>query len=451
MEKNKFAGDWLKYLFLSDHISKVLLLVSVAGLGIFVAGGFQATTVGLVSGSLLIVSLLFSLGSYLFIGKFRETCVNNFYDAVRYSGDLPTEYQGRELKRIKVVWKGRRAKSVRFTVSTNSPAVTSSTEWRTVKRAAGECFKFEDKNILTFLDEHSSGVFRFTSVGDAELTNNPAAAITVSKENMYSFAYEALSSSGHTLPLIRNFVADLTANGVVKISALTLQFDQQLSGYDFQRFESAFTRQYQSADSQWVFEWLASDVIIQSVERGSREERIVVATKSLAQLIDSAVSSGLSIYDDGGYLFNTKDIQWGEKPIHVENFTIDFLRSDISRPDRIEDFESLMEQGLKQLFPNSNWKFTWNVDAFRKAVYITKIAEAELVSAPVTQFADDNDTAVSPVVHDIQPMDEPAPVPVLSDTTPAVTVRDVTRSPRSALPVRPTLKNLPPRPPRLDL
>jgi hypothetical protein len=441
MEKNKFAVDWLKFLILSDHISKLLLVVSIGGLVAFGMEGFQATTVGLVSGALLAVSLLFSLGSYLFIGKFREACVKNFYDAVRYSGDLPSEYQGRDLKHIKVVWKGRKAKSVRFTVSTNSPAVTSSTEWRTVKRAASESFKFEDKNILTFLDEHSSGVFRFTSVGDAELTNGPDAAITVSKENMYSFAYEALSSSGHTLPLIRNFDAELTADGRVKINAVTLKFDQQVSDYDIQRFESSYNRQYQNAEAQWVFEWSASDVIIKSVERGSHHERIVAATKSLERLIDSAVSSGLGIYDDGGYLFNSKDIRWGERPIHVENFTIDFLRSDVSRPDRIEDFESLMEQGLKQLFPKSHWKFTWDVDAFKKAVYISKIAEPEHVSAPVNKVSDDLiETTTTPVS---QPFDEqPALAPI---------VRDASRAPRPSLPARPTLKNLPPRPPKLNL
>lgn len=443
MDKNKFGVDWLKYLIVSDHISKLLLLVSVAGLGIFVAGGFQATTMGLVFGCLLIVSLLFSLGSYLFIGKFRETCVNNFYDAVRYSGDLPSEYQGRDLNRIKVVWKGRKAKSVRFAVSTNSPAVTSSSEWRTVKRAASENFKFENKNILTFLDEHSSGVFRFTSVGDAELASNPDAAIAVDKENMYSFAYEALSSIGHTLPLIRNFDAELTPVGSVKVTAVTLQFDQQLSDYDIQRFESAYNRQYQSADSQWVFEWSASNVAIKAVERGSDHERVVTATKSLERLIDSAVSSGLGIYDDGGYLFNPKDIQWGERPIHVENFMIDFLRSDVSRPDRIEDFESLVEQGLKQMFPNSHWKFQWNVDAFKKVVYISKVAMEELANKPVPPFSDGNETIDNLVGPDVQSIDEEAsPTPV---------ARDTPRTPRTTLPTRPTLKNLPPRPPKLNL
>jgi hypothetical protein len=448
MEKNKFAVDWLKFLILSDHISKLLLVVSIGGLVAFGMEGFQATTVGLVSGALLVVSLLFSLGSYLFIGKFREACVKNFYDAVRYSGDLPSEYQGRDLKHIKVVWKGRKAKSVRFTVSTNSPAVTSSTEWRTVKRAASESFKFEDKNILTFLDEHSSGVFRFTSVGDAELTNSPDATITVSKENMYSFAYEALSSSGHTLPLIRNFDAELTADGRVKINAVTLKFDQQVSDYDIQRFESSYNRQYQNAEAQWVFEWSASDVIIKSVERGSNHERIVAATKSLEKLIDSAVSSGLGIYDDGGYLFNSKDIQWGERPIHVENFTIDFLRSDVSRPDRIEDFESLMEQGLKQLFPKSHWQFTWDVDAFKKAVYITKVAEVEYASQSAAVGAVSKETTDDP---DVQSLDAPAPATVVRDADPTVVTRDSASAARSSLPARPSLKNLPPRPPKLNL
>lgn len=436
MDKNKFAAGWLKYLILNDHLSKILLLVSVAGLVFFGMGGFQATMMGLVFGALLAVSLLISLGSYLFIGKFREACLNNFYDAVRYSGDLPTEYQGRDLKRIKVIWKGRKAKSVRLAVSTNSPAVQSSTEWRTVKRAASENFKFEDKNILTFLDEHSSGVFRFTSVGDAELANNPDAAIVISKEDAYSFAYEALSSSGHTLPLIRNFDAGLTTDGRVKIKAVTLQFDQQVSDYDIQRFESAFNRQYQSADTQWVFEWSASNVVIKAVERGSNRERIVVATKSLEKLIDSAVSSGLGIYDDGGYLFHAKDVQWGERPIHVENFTIDFLRSDISRPDRIEDFESLMEQGLKQLFPKSHWKFVWDVDAFRKAVYISKVDEVSYTGQQAPVFSDTNESP------DAQHSDAPAPAKVVRDPAPAA---------RPSLPARPTLKNLPPRPPRLDL
>lgn len=445
MNKNKFALDWLKYLLLSDHLSKILLLASVAGLVFFGLGGFQATTMGLVFGALLAVSLFVSLGSYLFIGKFREACMNNFYDAVRYSGDLPTEYQGRDLKHIKVVWKGRKAKSVRLAVSTNSPAVQSSTEWRTVKRAASENFKFEDKNILTFLDEHSSGVFRFTSVGDAELANNPDAAIAISKEDAYSFAYEALSSSGHTLPLIRNFDAELTTDGRVKIKAVTLQFDQQVSDYDIQRFESAFNRQYQNADTQWVFEWSASNVVIKAVERGSNHERIVVATKSLEKLIDSAVSSGLGIYDDGGYLFHAKDIQWGERPIHVENFTIDFLRSDISRPDRIEDFESLMEQGLKQLFPKSHWKFVWDVDAFRKAVYISKIAEAAYTGQQAPVFSDTNESP------DVRPVTVPAPATVVGEAAPAVQTRDSVPAARPSLPARPTLKNLPPRPPRLDL
>lgn len=445
MDKNKFAAGWLKYLILNDHLSKILLLVSVAGLVFFGMGGFQATTMGLVFGALLIVSLLFSMGSYLFIGKFREACVNNFYDAVRYSGDLPTEYQGRDLKHIKVVWKGRKAKSVRLVVSTNSPAVQSSTEWRTVKRAASENFKFEGKNILTFLDEHSSGVFRFTSVGDAELANNPDAAIAISKENTYSFAYEALSSSGHTLPLIRNFDAELTADGRVKINAVTLQFDQQVSDYDIQRFESAYSRQYQSADAQWVFEWSASNVAIKAVERGSDHERIVVATKSLEKLIDSAVSSGLGIYDDGGYLFHPKDIQWGERPVHVENFSIDFLRSDISRPDRIEDFESLMEQGLKQLFPKSHWKFVWDVDAFRKAVYISKIDEAAYTGQQAPVFSDTNESP------DVRPVTAPAPTTVVREAAPAVQTRDSAPVARPSLPARPTLKNLPPRPTRLDL
>lgn len=448
MNKNKFAADWLKYLIVSDHISKLLLLVSVAGLVFFGMGGFQATTMGMIFGSLLVVSLLVSLGSYLFIGKFREACVKKFYDAVGSSGDLPSEYRGRELKRIKVTWKGRRAESVHLTVSTNSRAVTSRYEWRTVKRAASENFKFVERNVLIFLEDQSSGVFRFISASDAALTNSPEVAIAISKENMYSFAYEALSSSGHTLPSIRNFDAELATDGSVKMNAVTLQFDQQLSSYDVNRFESAFNRQYQNASSQWTFEWSSSNVVITAVERGSSRERIISATKSLEMLIESASSTGLNIYGREGYSFNSKDIQWGERPIHVENFTIDFLRSDISRPDRVERFETLMEQGLKQLFPKSHWKFAWDVDAFKKAVYISKVAEVEYASQSAAVGAVSKETTGSP---DVQPLDAPAPATVARDADPTVATRDSAPAARSPLPARPSLKNLPPRPPKLNL
>lgn len=428
MEKQKFTIGWLKFFFLYDHVSKVLLALSVAGLAFCFVDGFQHPILALSMATLLVITVGVSFFTYLILGRYREACVNKFYDAVRYAGDLPTEYEGRDLKRVKIDWKWRRVRSLKFSVSTNAPAVRSDHEWRTIQRAARESFRFEHKNMLTFLEQHLSGVFVFRSATDEDLANNPEIMLAVSKESMYAFAYESLSSVGASLPMITRFDADDDG-----LKAVDFSFERQLSEYDMQRFTSGFNRKFSQFDVQWVFDWSSSGVMIHAVKRGSEEEQRMVASQSLGRLVESAVRASFVLHDSHEYVFDADGMGWDSAAATVEQFAVDFLQSDVSRPERVEEFEMLMKQGLRQLFPETFWEFLWDVSAYKKLVLIRKIQKSAVHQGPVKIIEE----FVVPIPE------RPAPVVAPRPVAPAAA--------KKVIPARPVLQGLPPRPPKLEL
>lgn len=452
MDNQKFTSGWLKFFILHDHVSKILMALAVAGLTFCIVDKFQHPVIAMSMAALLVISVAMSFFTYLIVGKYREACVSKFYDAVRYAGDLPMEYQGRDLKRIKIDWKWRRVRSLKFSVSTNSPAVQSDHEWRTVQRAARESFQFEHKHMLTFLEKHSAGVFVFRSATDEELASNSNAAVAVVKESMYAFAYETLSSTGHTLPLITRFDVEGNDAGRLSLHTVEIRFDQQVSEYDMQRFESAYNRKFRNVDAQWVFEWAANSVIIRAIAKGSEEEQQVNALHSLERLVEASVSTGFTLYDKSEYLFDADSFVWSQSEMMVSQLSIDFLRSDVSRPENVAEFESLMTQGLKQMFPNTFWEFVWDVNAYKRAVFVRRVSDERIAAASSVKITEDIVVDDSPLEAPLSKPVKPAERKVQPFKAPVRAIPTPQPAPvKRVIPARPTLKNLPPRPPKLDV
>lgn len=448
MDNRKFTMGWLKFLFAYDHVGKVLFFISVVGLAMCTVDKFQHPVISLSMAALFLIAVGVSFFTYLLVGKYREARVNDFYDSIRYAGDLPTEYEGRNLKKIKIDWKWRRVRSLKLSVSTNSPAVQSDHEWRSIQRAARENFRFEEKNLLTFLEGHSSGVFVFRSASDEDVASSPEVSLALAKESMYAFAYDTLSSTGFSLPTITRFDIGMDHAGVSKPKSVEIRFEQQLSDYDMQRFVSGFNRKFHRVDAQWVFDWSASSVSIRALDKGSEEEQRINAVHSMNRLIESAVSTSFTLYDKEDWAFDADGMDWDGAAVRARQFSIDFLQSDVSRPDRIEEFEKLMRQGLQQLFPGTFWEFVWDVSTYRKAVFVRSIVKPALVqpAAPAPVFDEETIVAETFIPDDPDVAVKNSPVSSPAPVAPAIAARV-----KKAIPARPRLQGLPPRPPKLDI
>jgi len=368
MSSKPFLSSWMKYLFKRDTISKALFGLSAVAGGIWYFSGYNPD-IGKVAGIVLIAAVLFSFLFYVTVGRVQEKSEIKFYDAIYTDCDWTAPYKGRDMKRIKVDWFFLWPRSVSVLAESNSRVVTGSSSWRSVKLSVSDSFLHRGEHILTNFTGHRQGKLSFVFLKDTEMEtrSNKEALI---EEGLYEFAYGNLYDYGNVRPKLVSSRIGNDEKGEPVLETARIEFSKQVSNYDRNHFESNFRQRYESPSVVWTFKWEYSSVEITAVPRGSTEERRLQGSKVIASLVSSSVRSAFSLYSNDEYSFNEEMIRWSQDGKKVEAITIDFLQADVSRDQRVEDFEKRIVQGLGKLFKDTAWEFDWNVDAFEQTVTI---------------------------------------------------------------------------------
>lgn len=160
MKDQKLYMQWLAYFIKRDHISKLLLLVTIVS---FVIMGIMSRTPTMlyVSVGLLVVTVLFSFLSFLTMGRYRINRENKFYDAVAFDCGWERSYKGREAKRVIPKWQGLKIESLTLNIDKASYVTTSINKWKTIKMSVLDEFPLKASGLVTIFDNHSQGKLTF--------------------------------------------------------------------------------------------------------------------------------------------------------------------------------------------------------------------------------------------------------------------------------------------------
>lgn len=356
-----FLIGWRTHIFRGDKISLPFIALSIA---LAATWGYLAEDKATIVYPLgmVVLAIVFSFFSYVLLGIPRTSLGNKFYDAIYSECGFSPSYKGREKSRIKILWKGVEAQQVTVRVDTASHVTTSSKAWRNVKMAASDSLGLGKKTYAVDFTEHTQGILNLQVVkeGDADSTR------LLETEFLYSFVYDTLSRHGFPLPKITGLVMDEQNSP----SELSIAIRHTVERYNKSSFEKNFAEKY-DRDFISVFEWSADGVKISRINKGTQEERKFYSEKSLADLVHSSFNSAFLRSDSNAYRFDSKMVRWNDDISRPEEVVIDFGHADISRPEDIEKFEKLFEQGLRQLFRTDYWNFGWNISASEKFLAIT--------------------------------------------------------------------------------
>jgi hypothetical protein len=373
LKSDSFGLKWAKFFLLRDTIGKALLALTAVLVASWVMFAKDNTTFALVAGASLVFTVLFSLIHYVTVGKYKENAEYKFYDAIYNDCDFSPPYKKRDMRPLKVEWKRLRVSKIAINASSNSSVAKSAKEWRTIKLSVEDSFKLAGNNIVAILDNHSAGRIVFVAGTDEQFAPGGEYSSVWFKEGLYAFTYEMLAHYGDPLPRLTVFELDEDGKRQPRLKRVQVEITNTPSSYQKKDYESHFRQRYDSPEHIWTFDWNPSGVTIESVERGSQKDRTIQATKSVADLISSSVSTAFHFYNSRGYLFKPNMVEWSSGGRIATIINIDFLQSDISRPDQIDRFEELMSQGLIQLFRGVQYEYDWNVDAFEKSLTIRVI------------------------------------------------------------------------------
>lgn len=270
------------------------------------------------------------------------------------------------MKQIRVSWKGLRVKAVTIFASSNSQAAKSAKEWRNIKLSIIDSFKLSGNNVIAVLDKHSTGTLEFLVVGDTQHGSTNAYKQIELEERLYAFTYETLFHYGTPLPRLLDIKFEDDNKGSLLLKEFQIKLLNTANNYEKKAFEASFNNRYESDESLWTFDWFSEGVVLRSIDKGSEKDKRIRSTMSIVDLISSSVSTAFHWYSKEGYVFKSSMIEWSNNQTEVSSFTINFLQSDISRPEQVERFEQLISQGLSQLFPLRQHEYLWNITAFEK-------------------------------------------------------------------------------------
>lgn len=320
-----------------------------------------------VSVGLLVVTVLFSFLSFLTMGRYRINRENKFYDAVAFDCGWERSYKGREAKRVIPKWQGLKIESLTLNIDKASYVTTSINKWKTIKMSVLDEFPLKASGLVTIFDNHSQGKLTFQAYDPARETAQDKSLVF--KESLYAYVYEMIGRPGQPLPVLTISLGN-DQDGLY-VDSMHISTSSSVERYTQKTFESNFKRTYHNDDRTYTFTWGQNTVEIKSFERGSDEDRIIQGSKSLIELMGSSINGSFYGSLNKDYILTPEMITWGQDNI-MESLTIDFTHSDISRPDHVEKFEMLANQGLYQLFKHRQWDFAWDISAFEKSVTITK-------------------------------------------------------------------------------
>lgn len=368
MNNEKTSIKWIRYLITRDNVSKLLFSAATFSIIAWFLIGDKNMTFAMVAGSILVFATIYSFLSYITLGQYREKAEQKFYDAIAYSCSFPSRYNGRKIKLIKTSWSFNRLKAITINASLNSQLTKNAKEWQKIEASIHDSFKLAGTTLVPNFEKHSKGQLSFISAKDSQIAPGGELSDTYFASQIQATLY-GLTISRNNLPEIRQ----LTTTPNQTIETLTVDFFYIPIKYERGNIENTIQQQYRTSETVLAMHWENTQFHVQAIHKGTREEKIYQATNSVTDLVHSVMSTSFQRYSKEGYIFNPDKIEWGSTVDKMLTMDIDFLQSDISRTDNIERFETLMTQGLRQLFPQAQYQYNWRVDAFSKIVTIKAI------------------------------------------------------------------------------
>jgi hypothetical protein len=373
MQSESLVSKWLRFFLLKDKLGKIFLALTGGAVAVWLLFAKDSLTFGLVAGGFLAFTILFSFLNYITVGKYKEAAEIKFYDAIYSDCGLSSSYKGRDMKQIRVQWKGLRVSKVLVTASANSSVAKSAKEWLNIKLSVEDSFKLAGNNVAAVLDDLSSGRLTFVIGNDEQFAPGGEYSSAWFGEGLRSFTYEMLAHYGTPLPRLQGLTLKEDGETQPQFQRVQVELMNTPSSYEKKSFESNFRQRYEASDQVCTFVWNSSGVTVESIKRGSQQDKSLQASKSIADLISSSISTAFHWYDSRAYLFSPNMIDWSADQQQAVSITIDFLQSDVSRPDQVARFEELVTQGLTQLFRGVLYEYIWNVNAFEKTVTIKAV------------------------------------------------------------------------------
>ena len=373
MKSDSLALKWGKFFLLRDTVGKSFLALAAALIAAWFLLAKDSTTFGLVAGGSLVFAVMFSFLHYVTVGKYKENAENRFYDAIYSNCDFSPPYKKRDLRPVQVEWKGLRVSKVSVAATSNSSAAKSTKEWRNIKLSVEDSFKLAGNNVVALLDNHSSGRIAFAVGNDEQFAPGGEYSSAWFKEGFLAFTYEMLTNYGTPLPRLQGLVLKEDGKSQPQLQRVQIELSYTPASYEKKTFEANFRQRYEPAGKICTFAWESAGVTIETIERGSQQDRTNQATKSVADLISSSISTAFHFYNSKGHLFTPNMIEWSSDGHTPATIHVDFLQSDVSRPDQIDRFEELMIQGLIQQFRGVQYDFIWDVTAYEKTLTIRAV------------------------------------------------------------------------------
>lgn len=372
---NTLVKKWIKYLLLKDTKSKMLFF-STTMAGIYWGQQDFDKTPGMIFAALLVGTILFSFISYLVIGAYREKAVINLYDRIYQDADFPSPYpaKNRDLSKIIVQWRGRKAVAVSIRAAGTSSMIRSTSTWRNVKQSVKDTLPMQGNILFTIFDKHSQGMLVFLPFDESyQLDKEPEVQKWAFDEELYALVYDTLGSYNTPLPVIRSIEQTMDSNDNLLLEKLDINTIVAISKYDKETFENQIRTKYNDPDSLWGFQWGHQDVKVHRIAKDSLEAKQLTMYNALNNLVGNSLRRSFYNSNNEDYAFTPEMIHMNHEGTTISELNINFLDYDLSDESRRDEFEKMTERGLNQLFNSYNWEFNWKIQIFGNSLAIRNL------------------------------------------------------------------------------
>lgn len=373
--KNAFIKTWLAYLLLKDTKGKAFFLIAIVAGVLWWQNDFGKTS-GIVFGVLLASAIIFSFFSYLLIGAYRINALIKFYDKIRYDADLPSSYpeENRDLGKIKLKWRGMKVIAVSVQGSGTSNMVRSRSAWRNVKQSAIDTLPLHGNMLFTIFDDHSRGTLLFAAADESSLLQeDPLPLQWQFDEELHTLIYDTLGSFNSPLPVVQNLQRSTDNRGNLIPESFEIRTTTAVSSYDRKIFEGQIRAKYTDPESLWGFKWGHADVNIHRIPKGSTEEKQLTMFSALSNLVSNSLRKAFFSAASDSYNFTPEMVNMNREATNITEFSIDFLDYDLSDESRREEFEKMVERGLRQMLNSPEWKFEWKIQIFGNSLIVRNL------------------------------------------------------------------------------
>lgn len=374
-KKNVLVKTWLAYLLLKDTKGKFFFLVAIGAGGLWWQNDFGKTS-GIVFGVLLASAVIFSFFSYLLVGAYRTGVLINFYDKIRYDADLPSSYpeENRDLGKIKFKWRGMKVTAISVQGSGTSNMVRSTSAWRNIKQSAIDTLPLYGDMLFAIFDSHSRGTLLFTTADESLLLQEePSHLQWQFDEELHTLIYDTLGSYNTPLPVVQNLQRSTDNRGNLIPESFEIRTTTAVSSYDRKTFEGQIRAKYNDPESLWGFKWGHTNVNIHRISKGSTEEKQLTMFSALSNLVSNSLRKSFFSAASDSYNFTPEMVNMNREATNITEFSIDFLDYDLSDEARREEFEKMVERGLRQMLNSHEWEFEWTIQIFGNALTVRNL------------------------------------------------------------------------------